>query len=134
MACARHLGLTDLPIVCVNVENYYAPFAAMLDRAYKDELIKLKPNEIVHFASTSLDAVRWIEEQKEKLAARKRDIARRSSVLKRSSFISYLPGGDYFFSEDKNWWTFEFSKVQLSLVFAAGLALGAATGMASSRR
>jgi predicted Rossmann-fold nucleotide-binding protein len=87
MACARTLGLVQLPIVCVNVDKYYEPFRAMLHRAYEDELIKLRPEEIVHFASTVEEAVRWIEMEVEKSAGKdKKTFDRRSSELNRSSF------------------------------------------------
>eukprot|EP00934_Nitzschia_sp_Nitz4_P008281 Nitzschia sp. Nitz4//scaffold131_size63436//41371//42354//NITZ4_006280-RA/size63436-processed-gene-0.70-mRNA-1//-1//CDS//3329535283//8271//frame0 len=61
MACIRHIGVSKLPIVCVNVQNYYQPFREMLERAYHDKLIKLPPEEIVYFADTAEDAVRWME-------------------------------------------------------------------------
>lgn len=62
MACARHLNLNQLPIVCVNIDDYYEPFRDMLDRAYYDELIRLPPHEIVHFASSAEEAIRFVEE------------------------------------------------------------------------
>lgn len=61
MACARHLNLNTLPIVCVNVDGYYEPFREMLNRAYADELIRLPPHEIVQFASSAEDAIRFVE-------------------------------------------------------------------------
>jgi predicted Rossmann-fold nucleotide-binding protein len=61
MACARHLNLNQLPIVCVNVDGFYEPFRQMLQQAWDDELIKLPPSQIVHFAPNAEDAVRWIE-------------------------------------------------------------------------
>jgi len=89
MACARHLGLISLPIVCVNVNSYYDPFREMLERAYEDELIKLPPHEIVHFASTAEEAVRWIEGEKSGNQKEPgKPAARKASVLKRSSFMS----------------------------------------------
>lgn len=63
MACARHLNLNQLPIVCVNVDGYYEPFRQMLYRAYADKLIHLPPDEIVRFASGAEDAVRFVEGQ-----------------------------------------------------------------------
>lgn len=65
MACARHLGMISTPIVCVNVNNYYEPFRQMLKQAYDDNLIKLKPCDIIRFASTAEEAVRWIESAQE---------------------------------------------------------------------
>ena len=63
MACARHLKLNQLPIVCVNVDGYYEPFRQMLHRAYADKLIHLPPDEIVRFADGAEDAVRFVEGQ-----------------------------------------------------------------------
>jgi predicted Rossmann-fold nucleotide-binding protein len=63
MACARHLNLNKLPIVCVNVDGYYEPFRDMLHRAYSDKLIHLPPDDIVIFASGAEDAVRFVEGQ-----------------------------------------------------------------------
>lgn len=62
MACARHLNLNNLPIVCVNVDGYYEPFREMLHRAYVDKLIHLPPDQIVRFASGAEDAVRFVED------------------------------------------------------------------------
>lgn len=61
MVCARNLGFTDIPIVCVNVDGYYDPFRAMLDRAYGDRLIRKEPEEILHFEPDSASAVLWVE-------------------------------------------------------------------------
>ena len=61
MACARHLKLNQLPIVCINVDGYYEPFREILDRAYADRLIHLPPQDIVRFASGAEDAVRFVE-------------------------------------------------------------------------
>lgn len=91
MACARHLGLIDLPIVCINVNEYYTPFQQILHRAYEDELIKLQPHEIVHFASNSEEAIRWIESQTMKSSdnvQKKKSFLRKASALNRSSFLS----------------------------------------------
>uniref|UniRef100_A0A7S4ELD4 Cytokinin riboside 5'-monophosphate phosphoribohydrolase n=1 Tax=Pseudo-nitzschia australis TaxID=44445 RepID=A0A7S4ELD4_9STRA len=61
MACARHLELNALPIVCVNVDGYYEPFREMLDRAHHDKLIRLEPETIVRFADSAEEAVRFVE-------------------------------------------------------------------------
>lgn len=45
MSCARNLGLTSLPIVCVSVEGFYDNFDAMLKRAYEEGLVKNKPED-----------------------------------------------------------------------------------------
>ena len=97
MACSRHLGLVDLPIVCINVDNYYEPFQKMLNRAHKDELIKLPPEQIVHFAASVQDAISWCEAEAAKNDAKRatqnpKKLARRSSEWKRSSFYSSPPG------------------------------------------
>jgi hypothetical protein len=88
MACARTLGLTTLPIVVVNADGYYESFKQMLDRVWLDQLLKLKPEEIVHFVSTAEDAVKWVEEQgKVKLDGLQPKLRKRESALKKSSFM-----------------------------------------------
>ncbi|KAL3926381.1 MAG: hypothetical protein SGARI_005629, partial [Bacillariaceae sp.] len=94
MACARHLNLNKLPIVCVNVDGYYEPFREMLDKAYEEDLIKLEPQEIVHFADTSKEAVEWIEATTaegalvESVKKQRASLRNRKSIIKRSSFFS----------------------------------------------
>ena len=62
MACSRNLGLTKLPIVCVSgADGYYDNFRSMLERAYREGLVKNKPEDVVHFVEYAEDAVRWVE-------------------------------------------------------------------------
>jgi uncharacterized protein (TIGR00730 family) len=86
MACARQLGLTKLPIVCVNVDEFYEPFRIMLERAGNDNLLQLDPKQIVHFESTPVDAIRWIEDSYgvDKLNVK---VKRRTSQLRQSSML-----------------------------------------------
>jgi hypothetical protein len=100
MACARHLNLHQLPIVCVNVNKYYDPFQEMLEKAYEDKLIKLTPEEIVHFASSAEEAVRWIEAvttgtpSLETAKKQRISLRHKKSILKRSSFFAASPFQD----------------------------------------
>jgi hypothetical protein len=138
MACARHLNLNQLPIVCVNVDNYYDPFREILEKAYEDNLIQLIPEEIVHFASSAEEAVRWIEAVKmgplslEAAKNQRAALRHKKSILRRSSFFSaspYQDGRSSFFSmfslmnqddEDVGLSTW----YQLGLTFAIGTAFG----------
>lgn len=86
MACARHLNLNQLPIVCVNVDGYYEPFREMLHRAYKDKLIHLPPDQIVRFASGAEDAVRFVEGQGISEIAASEGIGKRGSDESRPSW------------------------------------------------
>lgn len=79
MTCARNIGITKLPIVCINVDGYYEPFRLMLERAHQDKLLYNQPDYLIHFEPTAEKAVKWIEEEVENLKAGKRKI----SVLKR---------------------------------------------------
>ena len=104
MACARNIGLTDLPIVCVNVDGYYDPFREMLDRGYREKMIVTHPDRLIRFVRTAVEAVQWIEQevasqqqqQKKKKAPphddddddAKHRRRRRASTLKRSSIVS----------------------------------------------
>lgn len=148
MACARHLGLIDLPIVCIDVDNYYQPFRNMLDRAHEDELIRLPPSQIVHFASNVEEAVSWCEEEaaknadaKNKETAQNQDkkVRRRSSDWKRSSLYSVSSfafsgcdndtnnGKGGHFGTDSTW-------LQIGLLFLSGMALGVGVGVSLNRR
>lgn len=132
MACARQLGLVQLPIVCVNVDSYYDPFQEMLQRAYEDELIKLKPEEIVYFASTVEEAIRWIEMEVGKNSTLEtKSFPRRSSSWKRSSFYSPPPLSDEnspsLLSVVSSAWS------KTGVVFTGGLALGFGIALATIR-
>lgn len=63
MACSRAIGLTDLPIVCINVDGFYEPFRSILQRAHDEQLLHMPHNEIVHFESSAERAVIWVEEE-----------------------------------------------------------------------
>lgn len=86
MACARHVGFHNMPIVCVNVDGYYDTFMSILQRAHSDKLLYKEPQDIVHFEETPEAAVKWIEDyladprNKEK---QQKTIKTRTSVLKR---------------------------------------------------
>lgn len=107
MACARHLNLNQLPIVCVNVDGYYEPFREMLDKAHEDGLIKLVPEDIVHFVSSAEEAIQWVEAIKagtpslETVKKVRAALRHKKSILRGSSFFSaspYQDGRNSFFS------------------------------------
>lgn len=84
MAASRSLGFVDIPIVCVNIDGYYDPFADMLQRAYNDKLLYAKPNDLIHFETTSALAVQWIEAE----IAKKREIGDKSSSAVQRQLVS----------------------------------------------
>lgn len=135
MACARHLGLVDLPIVCINVDNYYEPFQKMLHRAHKDELIKLPPAQIVHFASNVKEAVEWCEREAAKNEAKRASVnpkkldRRPTSAWKRSSFFSSPSSG-----ATRKAGAVEFDSMQSGLFVLSGMALGIGIGMLLANR
>jgi len=132
MACAKGIGLSNLPIVCVSVDGYYEPFAHMLQRAYDDQLTKLQPHEIVHFVDSAVEAVKWVEAVHNgtaKAPKRKPEMPKRSMsvlhnpVVGRSSFRSksssrYSESSDAVEPDLLPW-------IAPALTFAAGVALGA---------
>jgi len=95
MACARNLGMSQLPMVCVNIDNYYEPFRQMLERAWKDKLVKLRPQDIIHFASSAEEAVRWCEDAQHREAPfvelKKRKEALRSQSVLGSPIVETSP-------------------------------------------
>ncbi|CAJ1947199.1 unnamed protein product [Cylindrotheca closterium] len=131
MACARHLGLVDLPIVCINVDNYYEPFQKMLDRAHKDKLIKLPPAQIVHFAANVKEAVEWCEAEAAKNAAKRAShnpkvLPRRSSEWRKSSFFSSPVGA-------RRKGAIGMDLMQSGLFVLGGMALGIGIGMSLAK-
>ncbi|KAL3935647.1 MAG: hypothetical protein SGBAC_008880 [Bacillariaceae sp.] len=136
MACARHLGLVDLPIVCINVDNYYEPFQKMLDRAHKDELIKLPPAQIVHFAASVQEAVEWCEVEVAKNEAKAakenpKSFARRSSEWKRSSFYSSPPGSA---RRNRKGGMGKDVMMNAGMMILSGMAVGIGIGMSLGKR
>mmetsp|Transcript_27181 Transcript_27181/g.56219 ORF Transcript_27181/g.56219 Transcript_27181/m.56219 type:complete len:163 (+) Transcript_27181:1-489(+) len=138
MACARHLGLTSIPIVCVNVDGYYDTFMTILMRADEDQLLYKKPHDIVHFEETPEAAVLWIENhisEFKKEAEQRHPIKKRTSAIRKmdsnvsgstlsvwgrmSSFLGDEPA---LVSQKKD---VDGSKVlRYAVVFAAGMSLG----------
>ncbi len=74
MACQVNLGMVHFPIVAVNVNGFYDGFKAMLMKAHEDELMRLHPDDIVHFEPTSEAAVNWVEK---KVVSAKREAAKK---------------------------------------------------------
>jgi uncharacterized protein (TIGR00730 family) len=134
MACARGIGLTNIPIVCVNCDGFYEPFREILARAYNDKLTKLQPHEIVHFEPTAESAVRWIESVHAGVLPKGTASLSLYSVLRKSSFMHspVLGRSDSLltrrkdFSNVSKWVEEQPIWIRNSLMFAAGLTVGAA--------
>ncbi len=138
MACARNIGLSKLPIVCVNVDGYYESFRLMLDRANEDQLIKNPPDDILHFEPTAEAAIRWVESQCAKvskpLVRPKRRQMRQTSFFTPpvvESFSSWLRNSLSWESgaESDDGKTVVVARrgkwLQLAVTFSLGLAVGA---------
>jgi len=91
MACARNIGLSTLPIVCVNVNGYYDDFRNILERAWLDKLTKLQPEDILHFEDTAEAAVRWVEEAQAGRASNKIKLGKRSTPMLRRTSVMNVP-------------------------------------------
>mmetsp|Transcript_59038 Transcript_59038/g.70410 ORF Transcript_59038/g.70410 Transcript_59038/m.70410 type:complete len:347 (+) Transcript_59038:106-1146(+) len=98
MACAKSIGLTRIPIVCVNVDGYYDPFQAMLQNAYHQKMLRTSPDETVIFVTSAEKAVLYIEEECEMLDGKvllngmkkreNKDVKKKSQLMqKRGSMI-----------------------------------------------
>lgn len=81
MACAKNLGLMDLPIVCINIDGYYDHLGHLFHRGYNDGLIKIMPHETFRFESTAASAVKFIESD---VLSKKRRTFKPISVRKRN--------------------------------------------------
>jgi hypothetical protein len=133
MACARNIGLSNLPIVVINVDGYYEPFRQMIERACADELIKMKPENLVHFVPSAEEAVVWIEQQSiqnDTSATLQPKLQKRASVLRRSSFMTspsvinwFRARSDSIISDEK-YESKDYSWVLLSIPFITGVLVG----------
>lgn len=130
--------MSNLPIVVVNVDGYYEPFKQILDRAYIDELIKLPPEQIVHFVPTAEDAVKWVEEQgKAKVDGLQPKLRKRESALRKSSFMDSPSIADWFrrnSSSGDDGTETTFALPSWMLPFVAGLAIGVSMGVQALRK
>ena len=134
MACARHIGLHHMPIVCVNIDGYYDNFLTILQRAHEEEMLYKHPHEIVHFERTAEAAVEWVETflNNPDNVQKAREVKKRSSVLKRmeSNFSGVSAWGRMasFFGDAADTESSE-SMVSVSLLngivlFVAGVSVG----------
>lgn len=144
MACARNLGLTNLPIVCVSVDGYYESFRTMLARAYNEGLVKNKPEDVAHFVSSAEEAVQWVESYKANASSKDGALPKvqsRASVLRKASFFApptFLRSSISWISSDsddgifaklrQNEWTFPV------LAFSAGISVGLLSATHSRNR
>mmetsp|Transcript_15290 Transcript_15290/g.23808 ORF Transcript_15290/g.23808 Transcript_15290/m.23808 type:complete len:301 (+) Transcript_15290:70-972(+) len=137
MACAKQIGLIDIPIVCVNVDGYYENFKQMLQRAHKDDLIYLAPDDIVHFEPSAKDAIRWIENQCKPGMKKvlKRKVKKRGSYQRMDSVLhsmSWIQRSlSFSFSSRQNSKgadpddaTTNWTSSQIAISFAAGMLIG----------
>ena len=127
MACAKGIGLSNLPIVCVSVAGYYEPFAEMLRRAYADQLTKLQPHEIVHFVDTALEAVQWIEAIHSGIAAAPVESRKARMALRSMSILHNPVLGRSLRSSSFTESIARFGFWSSVLTFAAGVAVGLVT-------
>ena len=134
MACARQIGLIQMPIVCVNVNGYYDSFRQMLERAHEDQFLYKHPREILHFEDTSVEAIDYIEQvvsgdmvQGALLVSKKR-IRWKQFMVQRMMSVYNIPLNLSFSSmEDDDdlsvsHWTFK--AIPFALTFVTGITLG----------
>lgn len=143
MACARGIGLSNVPIVCVNCDGYYDPFYEMLVRAYDDKLTKFLPDELVHFESTAEAAVQWVEaicngkQPPTNSSSGKLSLRKKTSILRKSSML-HLPDN----GKRSNWLTSilqydwngdEYVWIRTTILVTTGITLGATITNAVTR-
>jgi hypothetical protein len=95
MACAKNLGLMDLPIVCINIDGYYDHLGHLFHRGYNDGLITVMPHETFRFESTAAAAVKSIESDilsKKRRAFKSISVRRRNVLRAQGSMIGDAMG------------------------------------------
>jgi uncharacterized protein (TIGR00730 family) len=119
MVCARGIGLSNIPIVCINCYNFYEPFYTMLQRAYDDKLTKLLPNELLRFASTAEEAVQWVEDTccNSIHPPTALTVSKKSSILRTSSVMHSPMVSKNYNDGLENW-------LRMGLLFTTGVVFG----------
>ena len=51
----------NLPIIIINVDNYFNPLLEMLDKMYKEELADIKCKDFYYIANSSDNAIKYLE-------------------------------------------------------------------------
>ena len=94
MVCLKGIGLSTIPIVCVNCNGFYNSFRDMLEKAYNEGLMRHAPDTLVYFTDTPEEALEWMElssEEKARRSAQSQPPARSArttrSLLSRPPYI-----------------------------------------------
>ena len=122
MACSKSIGLITMPIVVVNVDNFYTPFQNIMIRAFKEKLLYREPDDIIRFESNAEDAIKWLEMKYDEIGPqtqRERSNGENSSQSEQISGI------------DDNFMSKYLPSLKLVFMFSAGVTVGS---IISSRR
>jgi hypothetical protein len=128
MACTRQHGISDQPIVCVNVQGFYDPFQIMLNQAYQEGLIEIPPQDIVHFEDTPEDAIRWVEDEKAGLHRHHHQHQQLAATTTRKQFMSTFPKVSKIFVLSLSSLENIPSILHLGMALATGVIVGVAFG------
>lgn len=82
-------GKVPRPVVLVNVEGYWNPSLAQLQRCYDEGMLYKKPNEVIHSEATSEEALAWIVADVHRLRAEFSQLKPDASTEKSSDKISH---------------------------------------------
>jgi uncharacterized protein (TIGR00730 family) len=97
MACAKNVGLSDIPIVCVNVDGYYEPLRQMFQSGQDQQMVKIATEDILSFVPSALDALRYMEQQLEGKSSKCPTIQRRKSAFMQSQGRGSMMGDGFGF-------------------------------------
>jgi hypothetical protein len=121
------------------VDGFYESFRTMLELAYKEGLVKNRPEDVVHFVRTAEEAVRWIEQRNAKDAPVQAlpSAKKCASVLRRASFLSapLLSRSASWFSEKDDGgekWIASLKNPSPSIIGAVAFVVGLSVGLLSS--
>ena len=82
------LKIHSKPCVLINTDGYYDFLLRFLDHAVREEFVKPANRRLVQVARDSAEALRWIEQQRDKL----RSIKLSARRMQASSSLSHHPG------------------------------------------
>lgn len=146
MACSRQIGIINIPIVCVNIDGYYDPFKAILERAHDDHFLYKHPKEILHFEPDSQSALEWIENyitnknKENQQQCKEKKIVRRQSTLKRMMSVFNVPINPSLLQDDideddrslSSW--INSDTLSCIALFSAGVAVGMISSTTNNKR
>eukprot|EP00904_Undaria_pinnatifida_P013766 jgi/Undpi1/951/HiC_scaffold_10.g04415.m1 len=91
IVCLKGLGLCDLPVCVLDVDDFYAGFRTQLKRAQDDRLLYADVDKLAHFETDPEAAMKWCESQLKKANGKLKKKEERNAPISRKGTIPAKP-------------------------------------------